>query len=114
MILDVSFYNLLILFQLPILEHFVRAYSILKKICSFNNTLSITTTHYTDLEILEKDTKGKIVNYKFEVDYNKDKASQYSVSSVPTIIIEKDGQIVNRFSGVKPKMAIISLINQYK
>jgi len=49
-----------------------------------------------------------------DVDYNKDKASQYSVSSVPTIIIEKDGQIVNRFSGVKPKMAIISLINQYK
>ena len=54
-------------------EGFSGAYSILKKICSFNNTLSITTTHYTDLEILEKDTKGKIVNYKFEVDYNKDK-----------------------------------------
>ena len=49
-----------------------------------------------------------------DVDYNKDKASQYSVSSVPTVIIEKDGQIVNRFSGVKPKIAIISLINQYK
>jgi thioredoxin 1 len=49
-----------------------------------------------------------------DVDYNKDKASQYSVSSIPTVIIEKDGQIVNRFSGVKPKMAIISLINQYK
>jgi thioredoxin 1 len=49
-----------------------------------------------------------------DVDTNRDKASQYLVSSVPTVIIEKDGQIVNRFSGVKPKMAIISLINQYK
>jgi len=49
-----------------------------------------------------------------DVDYNKDKASQYSVSGIPTVIIEKDGQIVNRFSGVKPKNAIISLINQYK
>ena len=49
-----------------------------------------------------------------DVDANKDKASQYSVSSVPTVIIEKDGQVINRFSGVKPKMAIISLINQYK
>ena len=49
-----------------------------------------------------------------DVDYNKDKASQYSVSGIPTVIIEKDGQIVNRFSGVKPKSAIISLINQYK
>jgi thioredoxin 1 len=49
-----------------------------------------------------------------DVDYNKDKASQYSVSGIPTVIIEKDGQIVNRFSGVKPKNTIISLINQYK
>jgi thioredoxin 1 len=49
-----------------------------------------------------------------DVDTNRDKATQYSVSSVPTVIIEKDGQIVNRFSGVKPKIAIVSLINQYK
>jgi len=51
-------------------EGFSGAYSILKKISSFSNTLFITTTHYTDLEILEKNTKGKIKNYKFEVDHN--------------------------------------------
>ena len=51
-------------------EGFSGAYSILKKISSFSNTLSITTTHYSDLEILEKDTKGKIINYKFEVDHD--------------------------------------------
>ena len=51
-------------------EGFSGAYSILKKISSFKNTLSVTTTHYTDLECLEKDTKGKIMNYKFEVDHN--------------------------------------------
>ena len=51
-------------------EGFSGAYAILKKISSFSNTLSITTTHYTDLEILEKDTKGKILNYKFEVNYD--------------------------------------------
>jgi DNA mismatch repair protein MutS len=53
-------------------EGFSGAYSIIKKIASFDNTLSITTTHYTDLEILEKDTKGRVVNYKFEVDYDKE------------------------------------------
>jgi len=51
-------------------EGFSGAYSILKKISSFENTMSITTTHYTDLEILEKDTDGKIINYKFEVDHD--------------------------------------------
>ena len=55
------------------IEGFSGAYSILKKISSFNNTLSITTTHYTDLEILEKDTNSKIVNYKFEIDYDENK-----------------------------------------
>jgi energy-coupling factor transporter ATP-binding protein EcfA2 len=52
-------------------EGFSGAYSILKKISSFNNTLSITTTHYTELERLEKDTKGKIMNYKFDIEYDK-------------------------------------------
>jgi DNA mismatch repair protein MutS len=51
-------------------EGFSGAYSILKKISSFSNTLFITTTHYTDLEILEKDTNGKILNYKFEVSHD--------------------------------------------
>ncbi len=54
-------------------EGFSGAYSILKKMASFKNTLSITTTHYTDLEILEKNTKGRIVNYKFDVDYDENK-----------------------------------------
>jgi thioredoxin-like negative regulator of GroEL len=33
---------------------------------------------------------------------------------VPTVIIEKDGVVVNRFSGIKPKGEIVNLINQYK
>ena len=54
-------------------EGFSGAYSILKKLSSFKNALFIVTTHYTDLEILEKDTKGAIKNYKFEVKYNEQK-----------------------------------------
>ena len=54
-------------------EGFSGAYSILKKLSSFKNALFIVTTHYTDLEILEKDTKGKIKNYKFEISYNENK-----------------------------------------
>jgi energy-coupling factor transporter ATP-binding protein EcfA2 len=52
------------------IEGFSGAYSIIKKISSFPNVLSMTTTHYTDLEILEKDTNGKVINYKFDVDYD--------------------------------------------
>lgn len=49
-------------------EGFSGAYAILKKISGFKNTLSMTTTHYSDLERLERDTNGRIENYKFEVD----------------------------------------------
>jgi len=54
-------------------EGFSGAYSILKKLSSFKNALFIVTTHYTDLEMLEKDTHGKIKNYKFEISYNENK-----------------------------------------
>ncbi len=55
------------------IEGFSGAYSILKNLCKYKNTLFIVTTHYTDLSILEKDTKKNIENYKFSVDYDKDK-----------------------------------------
>jgi thioredoxin 1 len=63
------------------------------------------------------EVQNEVSGVSFEtvyVDVNKDRALQYSVSNVPTVVIEKDGQVVNRFSGVKPKNDIISLINQYK
>ncbi len=51
-------------------EGFSGAYAILKKLATFKQTMAITTTHYTDLEILEQDTSESIVNYKFDVSYD--------------------------------------------
>ena len=80
--LDSSHFSFIVLDEIfsstNYIEGFSGAYSILKKIASFKNTLSITTTHYTDLQILEKDTKGKIVNYKFEVDYVENNKIQFN------------------------------------
>ena len=52
------------------IEGFSGAYSILKNISKFKNTLFIVTTHYTDLCILENDTNKNIENYKFSVKYD--------------------------------------------
>jgi len=49
-----------------------------------------------------------------DVDQNKDAVSLYKVSSVPTVVITKNGTEVTRFTGIKPKAAIHNLINQYK
>jgi thioredoxin 1 len=48
-----------------------------------------------------------------DVDANKDAAIQAGVTSVPTVIFEKDGQQVYRFSGVLPKSVIAGHIRKY-
>ena len=48
-----------------------------------------------------------------DVDMNKDEAMTKGVSSIPTVILEKDGQQVYRFSGVLPKATIVGIIRQH-
>lgn len=54
-----------------------------------------------------------VIFQTIDVDNNKDVASSNGVSSIPTVIIEKDGQQVYRFSGVLPKSTIIGIIKKY-
>ena len=48
-----------------------------------------------------------------DVDQNRDAAIEANVSSVPTVIFEKDGQQVYRFSGVLPKSVIAGTIQKF-
>jgi len=61
--------------------------------------------------------KGKFVDVKFEdvdVDSQFEIASKYSIRSVPTVIIEKDGKEVERFAGLQSEMAYTNAINELK
>jgi thioredoxin 1 len=52
------------------------------------------------------------VNYqKVDVDSNKDLALQYGVMSVPTLIFERDGVVVNRRTGVCSYNELVTIIN---
>ncbi len=59
--------------------------------------------------------KSKYPNVKFEDididDYNED-VETYAVTSVPTVIIEKNGQLLERFTGLQSKMAYQNAINE--
>jgi len=48
-----------------------------------------------------------------DVDMNRDEAMNRGVSSVPTVILEKDGTQVYRFSGVMPKSVIAGIIKKH-
>jgi thioredoxin 1 len=60
--------------------------------------------------------QGEISEVQFQtidVDQNRDEALEKGISSVPTVIFEKDGQQVYRFSGVIPKSVIAGAIRQH-
>jgi len=63
-----------------------------------------------------EELKKEITNVTFEtidVDANKEVAIEKGISSVPTVILEKDGTQVYRFSGVLPKSVIAGIIKQH-
>ena len=47
---------------------------------------------------------------KVDVDKNPDLAAKYGVMSVPTVFIKKDDEIIESFSGMKPKEYIENLL----
>ena len=53
-------------------------------------------------------------NVSFEtidVDTSPEEVQQYMITSVPTVIIEKDGQLVQRYVGLNPKTTYVNTIN---
>lgn len=62
------------------------------------------------IEELEKELEGKVSFEKINVDENQEKASKYGVMSIPTYIIEKDGQEVGRKIGVTSKADLLQLL----
>ncbi|MEE2819135.1 MAG: thioredoxin [Planctomycetota bacterium] len=49
----------------------------------------------------EFDGKAKIG--KVDIDANRDAAVNYGIQSIPSIIIFKNGEVVNKFVGISPK-----------
>ncbi len=55
-----------------------------------------------------------VVFVDVDVDQNSALAIEYNIRSVPTLVFEKDGQIVHRTNGTSNSSALKSLINSYK
>ena len=47
---------------------------------------------------------------KINVDEEPELASRYNVMSIPTMIVVKEGQVVNQAVGARPKSQILSLL----
>lgn len=56
----------------------------------------------------EFDGKAKIA--KLNVDDNRELAAQFKVMSIPTILLFKDGEVVNQLVGARPKGELVKML----
>ncbi len=63
------------------------------------------------IDQLADEFAGKAKIAKVNVDDNRDLASQYKVMSIPTMLVFKDGQVVNQAIGARPKGELEKMIN---
>lgn len=64
------------------------------------------------LEELDTEMSDKVKIVKLDVDENQQTAGEYGVMSIPTLILFKDGQPVDKVIGFQPKEALEELINR--
>ena len=60
------------------------------------------------LDELAAESGGRYLITKLNVDENPRTAAQYNIRSIPTMLIFKDGKLVDTIVGAQPKQAILS------
>ena len=62
------------------------------------------------IEELASDLEGQVVVGKVDVDEAPSIAAKYNVMSIPTLIVFKNGEEVNRLVGFRPKAQIVAAL----
>ena len=62
------------------------------------------------VEEIAEETVGRVKVGKVNVDEEPDLAQTFAVSSIPTLVVMKNGQVAQSTVGVKSKQAILSML----
>lgn len=65
------------------------------------------------LEELDSEMSDKVKIVKLDVDDNQQTAAQFGIMSIPTLLILKDGQPVDKVVGFQPKEALADRLEQH-
>ena len=65
------------------------------------------------IEDVAADFEGKAVIAKVDVDNNQDVSMQYGIRNIPTMLIFKNGEVVDKIVGVAPKETIAEKLNAH-
>lgn len=59
------------------------------------------------------DSMDQVNFYKLDVDQNPDTARKFQIMSIPTLMIKKDGQVVDKVIGYHSKEQLQKVLEQY-
>ncbi len=65
------------------------------------------------LDELADDFAGKVTIAKMNVDENKEIPVQFGIRSIPTLILFKNGEVVDTIIGGQPKASLANFLNQH-
>lgn len=65
------------------------------------------------LEELDKEYAGKVKFVKLNVDNNPVVSQKYRVTSIPTVMVFKNGETVDTMVGFRPKASVKELVNKH-
>lgn len=65
------------------------------------------------LEELDSEMGDKVKIVKIDVDENQETAGRFGVMSIPTLIVLKDGEVVDKVVGFQPKEALAELLSKH-
>ena len=65
------------------------------------------------IEEVAADFEGKAVVGKVDVDNNQQVSVDYGIRNIPTVLIFKNGEVVDKIVGVAPKEVIAEKLNSY-
>ena len=65
------------------------------------------------LEELDADMDDKVKIVKLDVDENQQTASEYGIMSIPTLLLMKNGETVDKVVGFRPKEALAELVEKH-
>jgi thioredoxin-like negative regulator of GroEL len=58
------------------------------------------------IDAIARDSAGRWVVAKLDVDANPSTASQFQISSIPALLVFKHGRLVDKMVGLQPREAI--------
>lgn len=65
------------------------------------------------IEELSRDYAGKILFGKLDVDENREVSTQYDIMSIPTLLMFKNGKLVDRIIGAMPRQTLEQKVTRH-